>query len=102
MTVTKQHIDQAIEVAAQHGATRVILFGSALEHLDKARDLDLAIEGVPGWEFYGLVADMQSRLPVPVDIVSLDTSKENHILREIRTYGRVIFDKTTQDELHES
>ena len=94
MTVTKQHIDQAIEVAAQHGATRLILFWGALEHLDKARDLDLAIKGVPGWEFYGLVADMQSRIPVPVDIVSLDTSKENHILREIKAYGWVIFENS--------
>ena len=102
MAVTQEHIKKAVSIAKEYGAHRVVLFGSALENPDAAHDLDLAVEGVSGWEFYGFVADLNGKLGITVDVVPIDTIEENHITREIRTYGKVIYDGSPQDVAYES
>jgi len=54
MRVTQEHINKAVELAKEYGATRLILFGSALSDPQNARDLDLAIDGVPGLKVFTL------------------------------------------------
>src|SRR5215472_9525546 len=56
MAIEQKHLDRAIALAKTYGATRLILFGSALRHPDQARDLDLACDGVVGWKLYELGA----------------------------------------------
>jgi predicted nucleotidyltransferase len=52
MGIQRAQIERAIAIAKMYGATRLILFGSALEAPDQARDLDLACDGVQGmWNF---------------------------------------------------
>jgi hypothetical protein len=51
MAIEQNHLDQAIALAKMYGATRLILFGSALSHPDQAHDRDLACDGVAGWQF---------------------------------------------------
>jgi predicted nucleotidyltransferase len=65
-------LSRAIGVAREFGATRLLLFGSALENPAEARDLDLACAGVPGWRFFELSAALEELLSVPLDIVPLD------------------------------
>ena len=45
MPVTEEHIETAKAVARRYGATRMVVFGSAVDDPEHARDLDLAIEG---------------------------------------------------------
>ncbi|NBC16178.1 MAG: DNA polymerase III subunit beta [Bacteroidetes bacterium] len=92
-------LERAIDIARQHGATRLVLFGSALDAPARTRDLDLAVEGVSGWDFFGLVADLEAHLPVPVDVVPLDQVRENWFTASIRERGRVIFERDTADAL---
>jgi len=40
-----------------YGSSRVILFGSTAESPQPACDIDLALEGIPDWEFVGLTAE---------------------------------------------
>lgn len=82
------------EFVCAYGATRVIPFGSAVDDPDKSRDLDLAVEGVHGWDFFGLVAELESQSPVKVDLIPLDKVDENHFTRAITERGRVVL----QDE----
>lgn len=98
MQVVQDHIDRAISIARAHGATRVILFGSALESPETARDIDLAVEGVKGWDFFGLAAELESELPIGVDVIPIDQVHENHFTRSIRRRGRVIFEREQGDE----
>jgi predicted nucleotidyltransferase len=63
---------RSVGVAREFGATRLLLFGSALEHPAKARDLDLACAGVPGWKLFELAAALEEALRVPLDLVPLD------------------------------
>lgn len=39
MAVTEVQIERAVEIAREHGATRVVLFGSAVDAPERARDL---------------------------------------------------------------
>ena len=63
---------EAVRVARQFGAQRLLLFGSALENPQVARDLDSACAGVPGWKFFELAAALEETLRVPLDLVPLD------------------------------
>ena len=51
-------------VARRFGATRLLLFGSALNSPATARDLDLACAGVPGWKFFELSSALEETLDV--------------------------------------
>lgn len=94
MQAHKNYIERAVAIARSYGATRIILFGSALADPGKSRDLDLAVEGVHGWDFFGLVAELESELPLKIDLIPLDHVEENHFTQAIRERGRIVF----QDE----
>lgn len=90
MAVTQDQLDQAVAIARRYGATRVLLFGSAAHAPEEARDLDLAIGGVPGWEFFGMAAELEEALPVPLDVIPL--TPENAFIRHIRARGRWLYE----------
>lgn len=71
MTIQPQQIEKAIALAKDFGATRLVLFGSALVDPAQAHDLDLACDGVNGWELYELGARIEDELNTPIDLVPL-------------------------------
>jgi predicted nucleotidyltransferase len=71
MAINPKQIERAVALAKEYGATRLILFGSVLRAPKKAKDLDLACDGVPGWKLYELGARLEEELRVPLDIVPL-------------------------------
>ena len=48
MAILSEHLERAVALAKAFGATRLILFGSAVTEPSQARDLDLACDGVIG------------------------------------------------------
>ena len=72
MTDLETVLPKVVRVARQFGATRLLLFGSALENPAKVRDLDLACAGVSGWKFFELSAALEESLGMPLDLVPLD------------------------------
>jgi predicted nucleotidyltransferase len=89
MAIEQKHLDQAIALAKIYGATRLILFGSALIHPDQAHDLDLACDGVVGWQLYELGARLEEELQVPLDLVPLTPS--TRLTQLIERRGKVLF-----------
>jgi predicted nucleotidyltransferase len=69
--VDAKHIATAVRLAQQHGVTRLILFGSALNSPESAHDLDLACDGLTGWDFFTFSAEIEEALDIPVDMVPL-------------------------------
>jgi predicted nucleotidyltransferase len=88
MAVKQAHLDRAITLAKAYGATRLILFGSALARPQEARDLDLACDGVVGWKLYELGARLEEELSIPLDLVPLTPSTP--FTRLIERKGRVL------------
>ncbi len=91
MPVTERHLREAVEIARRFGATRLLLFGSALSNPETARDLDLAVDGVPGWDFFRMAAEMEERLRIPIDVVPLDL--DDPLPRLIEREARVLYEE---------
>lgn len=69
---------------------RVILYGSRAKHTARERsDIDIAVTGVKNFE---LLAEKIEELPTlySVDLLNLDTCKNQLLLEDIRQYGREI------------
>lgn len=88
MALQQAQLDRAVAMARAFGATRLILFGSALHGLDHARDLDLACDGVDGWKLYELGAQLEEALRVPVDLIPL--TPPTRLTKIIEAQGRVL------------
>lgn len=88
MPITQEQIEKIVSLAKAYGADRLILFGSALEESGKARDIDIACDGVSGWKLYSLAAKLEEELHMPLDIVPL--SPPSRFTRLIESKGKVI------------
>lgn len=88
MAVSQEHLDKAITLARAYGATRLVVFGSALSQPQQARDLDLACDGVVGWKLYELGARLEEELHIPLDLVPLTPSTP--FTRLIEKRGKVL------------
>jgi predicted nucleotidyltransferase len=86
LAINPADIKKIVTLAKSYGATRIILFGSAVENPDQARDLDLAFDGVPGWKLFELGARLEEELKVPLDIVPLNPP--TRFTRLIETKGQ--------------
>ncbi|MEW6068473.1 MAG: nucleotidyltransferase domain-containing protein [Nitrospirota bacterium] len=88
MAVSQKQIKRIIDIAKAYGATRLILFGSAVEMPEKARDIDIACDGVPGWKLYEFAARIEDELGTNLDIVPLNPP--NRFTKFIETKGKVL------------
>ncbi len=88
MKVTEETLEKIVSIAKSYGATRVILFGSAAESPENARDIDIACDGIEGWEIFGFGADLEEELRVPLDVIPL--SPPNRFTRYIESKGKVL------------
>lgn len=89
MPLTTVDLQRAVEIARDFGATKLILFGSFLEDPATARDLDLAVDGVPGWKFFELAARLEEALHVPLDLIPL--SADTPLTRRVEAQGEVLY-----------
>jgi uncharacterized protein len=88
MAITQVQIEKAVRLAKTYGAKRLILFGRAAEEPEKARDLDLACDGVEGWKLYELGAKLEEELRTTVDLVPL--SPPTRFTRHVESKGKVL------------
>jgi predicted nucleotidyltransferase len=82
-------IGRCVAIAREFGVRKLILFGSALESLETARDIDLACEGVDGWDIFRLGARLEEELGMNVDLVRL--KPRDRLSQYITEHGRVIY-----------
>ena len=88
MAVSEQHIEKSIAVAKEYGINRLILFGSALEQPEQARDIDLACDGLEGWKLFEFAGRLEDELNILVDIVPL--SPPTPFSRYIESKGKIL------------
>ena len=89
MPVTKEQIEKCAELVKQYGASKLVLFGSALENLETAHDLDLACDGVDGWNFFELGALLEEIVSAPVDLIPL--RPPTRFSKYIEKQGKIIY-----------
>jgi predicted nucleotidyltransferase len=89
MSISGEILRTAVELARSYGASRVLLFGSALNDPENAQDLDLATD-IPGLDLFAYAGQLEEKLGIPVDVVPLTprTPFVDHIART----GEVLYD----------
>ena len=66
--VDKNIIEQ---LARKYRAKRVVLFGSSLSSTQEYQDIDIAVEGIEGKDFYTFYGELLCALSKPVDVIDL-------------------------------
>ena len=88
-------IEMIIGVCRQHSANCDILFGSRAKGTSTERsDIDIAVTGVK--DFSVMQEDLEA-LPTlfKVDLVNLDTCRNQALLEDIKQYGKKIYEKVS-------
>lgn len=83
-------IEEVADLCRQFQAKKVILYGSRAKGTARERsDIDIAVSGVDNFE---LLVEKVEELPTlySVDIVNMDTCRNQLLLEDIRQYGREI------------
>ena len=81
--------------AQTHSITKIILFGSRARGTNTERsDIDIAVSGVVSHDIYELQEELEN-IPTlyKIDLVDLDTCKNQLLLEDIKEYGREIYKK---------
>ena len=83
-------IEEGADLCRQFQAKKVILYGSRAKGTARERsDIDIAVSGVDNFE---LLVEKVEELPTlySVDMVNMDTCRNQLLLEDIRQYGREI------------
>lgn len=86
MLIKPEQISEIIGIAKSYNARRLLVFGSSLRDSGRARDIDLACDGIEGWKLYEFGAELEERLDMAVDIVPLHPA--TRLTRYIESKGR--------------
>ena len=85
-------LKKIVEIGRKYGAKRIILFGSCLEDMAAARDIDIAVSGIPPGRFFDFYADVSMNIPDEADIIDLD-DLDAHLRRRIETKGKFLYER---------
>ena len=83
-------IVEVVKLCKSFGANEVILYGSRAKGTSRERsDIDIAVSGVDNFD---KLAAMTEELPTlySVDLLNIDTCRNELLLEDIRQYGRKI------------
>ncbi|MBU2600140.1 nucleotidyltransferase domain-containing protein [bacterium] len=81
-----------ISISKDFGAEKVLLFGSCLEDVESAQDIDIAVSGIEPKEFFKYYGKVSMAVEDEVDIVDLDDVRE-HLYKKILSKGRVMYER---------
>jgi uncharacterized protein len=92
MQITPSTLERIVACAREYGAKKVILFGSALDDPEHARDIDIACD-IHGWNIFAFAGRIEEELRLLIDVVPLTPS--NPIIEYISKHGKILYDERT-------
>jgi uncharacterized protein len=90
--VFEKELEKIITISKEFGAEMVLLFGSCLEDIESAQDIDIAVRGIKPREFFRYYGNISMAIDNEVDLVDLDDIRE-HLYERILSKGRVIYER---------
>ncbi len=81
------------EISKEFDVEKVFLFGSCLENVETANDIDIAVEGIRAKDFFKYYGRISMAVDDEVDLVDLDDIRE-HLQKRILSKGRLIYERT--------
>jgi len=83
-------LNKIILTAKKYNIKKLYLFGSASEN-DNYRDIDLASEGISGWDLFRFAGDLENELIVNVDVVELEN--QTSFTKAIRPKLKLLYEQ---------
>lgn len=88
--ITQEQFDKCVEVAKRYGAKKLILFGSATENMEQARDIDLLCYGLKEIDVLRMAGMMKIDAGASVDVIPADS--ETPFVKFNLARGKVLYD----------
>ncbi len=90
--VFKKELIKIVAISKEFNAKKVLLFGSCLENIKLAHDIDIAVSGIKHREFFKYYGKISMSVEDEVDIVDLDDIRE-HLYKKILSKGKVLYER---------
>lgn len=90
--IFNKDIHEIIRISKEYDAKKVLLFGSCLEEIESANDIDIAVIGVDPKKFFEMYGKIIREASSEVDLVPLENIRE-HFANSILKKGRLIYGK---------
>jgi len=81
-----------ISISKDFGAEKVLLFGSCLEEVESAQDIDIAVKGVKPERFFEMYGKILGVVDSEIDLIPLEDTRE-HLANRILEKGKLIYAK---------
>lgn len=81
-----------VNISKEYGAEQVLLFGSCINDIESAQDIDIAVRGVDPQKFFIFYGKVSMMINNEVDIFDLNDVRE-HFYQRILSNGRIIYEK---------
>ncbi len=85
-------LEKIITISKEFDAKRIVLFGSCLEDVESAHDIDIAVSGINPVKFFKYYGKVSVSVHDEVDIIDLDDARE-HLCKRILSKGKVIYER---------
>lgn len=90
--ILEAELAKIVGISKEFGVRIVLLFGSCLEDIKSARDIDIAVSGVKPREFFKYYGRVSMAVDDEVDIIDLDDVRE-HFHKRILSKGKIIYER---------
>jgi predicted nucleotidyltransferase len=90
--IFERELKEIAGISKQFGAKKVLLFGSCLEDIESAQDIDIAVSGIKPGEFFKYYGKVSMTVDDEVDIIDLDSTRE-HLRKRLLSRGRVLYEE---------
>ncbi|MBN1973264.1 MAG: hypothetical protein JW787_06470 [Sedimentisphaerales bacterium] len=90
--ILERELKEIASISREFGAKKVLLFGSCLEDIESAQDIDIAVSGIKPEVFFKYYGKVAFALDNEVDIVDLDDIRE-HLYKRVVSKGQVIYEE---------
>ncbi|MBM4050503.1 MAG: hypothetical protein FJ279_35865 [Planctomycetes bacterium] len=91
MSISEEKLQLAVRALRELGAKRILLFGSFVESPEGARDIDLAVEGIPLNRLLDADVAICDILQAPLDLVSREEAPD--FFEIIKDYGKLLYEE---------
>ena len=87
----KKDLDKIISISKKYGAEKVFLFGSCIDDIKHARDIDIAVQGIKPRKFFEFYSKVFFAVKDEVDIIDLHNMSP-YFTKCINERGRVLYE----------
>ncbi len=87
--ITKRDKKTISVISEKYRVKRVLLFGSSVSSSGRARDIDIAVEGIAPGDFFRYYGELMFELSKPVDVI--DLSKKTQFTELVRKEGVPVY-----------